>query len=75
MYGVQPRGLFKLRDLEKSEFKSAGVEDFPIELQEFHSKIKEWLQNSNQEYKRRVDQHRREPQFEVGYLVLAHLKN
>jgi hypothetical protein len=32
------------------------------------------LQNSNQEYKRRADQHRREIQFEVGDLVLAHLR-
>jgi hypothetical protein len=32
------------------------------------------LQSSNQEYKRRVDQHRRELQFEVGDQVLAHLK-
>jgi hypothetical protein len=32
------------------------------------------LQNSNQEYKRRADQHRRELQFEVGDLILAHLR-
>jgi hypothetical protein len=30
--------------------------------------------NSNQEYKRRADQHRRQLQFEVGDLVLAHLR-
>ena len=29
---------------------------------------------SNQEYKRRADQHRRQLQFEVGDLVLAHLR-
>jgi hypothetical protein len=32
------------------------------------------LQSSNQEYKRRADQHRREIQFEVGDLILAHLR-
>jgi len=32
------------------------------------------LHNNSKEYKRRVDQHRRELQFEVGYQVLAHLK-
>jgi hypothetical protein len=36
--------------------------------------VKERLQNSSQEYKRRVDQHRRKIQFEVGDLVLAHLR-
>jgi hypothetical protein len=32
------------------------------------------LQSSRQEYKRREDQHRRELQFEVGDLILAHLR-
>jgi len=32
------------------------------------------LQNSSQEYKRRADQHRRQLQFEVGDLILAHLR-
>jgi hypothetical protein len=36
--------------------------------------IKERLQNSNQEYKRREYHHRRELQFEVGDLVLAYLR-
>jgi hypothetical protein len=35
--------------------------------------VKERLQNSSQEYKRRADQHRRKLQFEVGDLILAHL--
>jgi hypothetical protein len=62
-----------LRDLEKSEFRSVGAKDFAVEMQELHSKIKERLKNSNQEYKHRVDQHRKEIQFEVRDLVLAHL--
>jgi hypothetical protein len=32
------------------------------------------LQNSSKEYKRRVDRHRRELQFEVGDQVLSHLR-
>jgi hypothetical protein len=36
--------------------------------------VKERLLKSNQEYKRRADQHRRQLQFEVGDLVLAHLR-
>ena len=36
--------------------------------------MKERLQNSSQEYKCRADQHRRQLQFEVGDLVLAHLR-
>jgi hypothetical protein len=43
-------------------------------MQELHSEIRERLQSSNQEYKHRADQHRRELQFKVGDLVLAHLR-
>ena len=32
MYGMQPRGVSDLRDLEKSEFISVGAEDFAAEM-------------------------------------------
>jgi hypothetical protein len=73
LYGMQPRGVSELRDIEQSEFKSVGAEGFTAEMQKLHSQIREQLQNSSQEYKCRVDQHIRELQFEVGDLVLAHL--
>jgi hypothetical protein len=60
MYVMHPRGASHLRNLEKNEFRSVGAEDFAAEMQELHSKIKEQLQNSNQEYKHREDQHIRE---------------
>jgi hypothetical protein len=59
MYGMKPRGASKLRYLGQSEFRSAGAEDFAAEMKELHSKIKERLKNSNLEYKRIADQHRR----------------
>jgi hypothetical protein len=43
-------------------------------MKELHSRVKEQLQKSNQEYKRKADQHRRQLQFEVGDLVLAHIR-
>jgi hypothetical protein len=43
-------------------------------MKELHSQVKERLLKSSQEYKRRADQHRRRLQFEVGNLVLAHLR-
>jgi hypothetical protein len=60
--------------LEQNEFRSASAEDFAEAMKELHSRVKERLQSSNQEYKRRADQHRRELQFEVGDLILAHLR-
>jgi hypothetical protein len=43
-------------------------------MKELHSQVKERLQNSSQEYKHRADQNRRQLQFEVGDLILAHLR-
>jgi hypothetical protein len=55
---MQPRGVFELKDLERNEFKSASAEDFAEAMKELHSQVKERLQNSNQEYKRRAYQHK-----------------
>jgi hypothetical protein len=74
LYGMQPRGVSELRDLEQGEIRSAGAEDLAVEMQRLHSQIKEQLQSSNQKYKHKVDQHRRDLQFEVGEKVLAHLR-
>jgi hypothetical protein len=37
LYGMKPRGVAELRDLEQSEVKSVGVEDFAAEMQKLHS--------------------------------------
>jgi hypothetical protein len=50
MYGMQPRGVSELRDLEKSEIISVGGEDFAAEMQKLHNHIIGHLQSSNQEY-------------------------
>jgi hypothetical protein len=74
VYGMQPRGIYELRDLEQTVTRSASAEDFTETMKELHNQVKERLQNSSQEYKRRADQHRRQLQFEVDDLVLAHLR-
>jgi hypothetical protein len=53
---MNPRGVSELRDLEHNEFKIVGVKYFAVEMHELHSKIKERLHNSNQEYKHRADE-------------------
>jgi len=55
LYGFQPRGVSKLRDLGHSEIKSVGAKDFAAEMHKLHSHIRGQLQNSIQEYKCRVD--------------------
>jgi hypothetical protein len=43
-------------------------------MKELHAEVKQRLQKSNQEYKRRANQRRRQLQFEVGDMVLSHLR-
>jgi hypothetical protein len=74
VYGRQPRGVSELRDSEQTDTSSASAGEFAEAMKELHSRVKERLLKSNQEYKRRADQHRRQLQFEVGDLVLAHLR-
>ena len=51
-----------------------SVEEFTEAMKELHSKVKQQLIDSNQEYMHRADQHRRQLRFEVGDVVLAHLR-
>ena len=71
---MHPRGIFELRDLEQIATRSASADDFAEAMKELHNQVRERLQKSSQEYKQRADQHRRELQFEVGDLILAHLR-
>jgi hypothetical protein len=74
VYGRKTRGVSELRDSEKMMTKSASAEEFTEAMEEIHSRVKRRLLESNQKYKRRVDQHRRQLQFEVGDLFLVHLR-
>ena len=74
VYGMKPRGIYKLRDSGQTTTRSASAEEFAEAMKELHNQVKERLQNSSQEYKHRGDQHWRQLQFEVGDLVLAHLR-
>ena len=37
LYGMQPMGVYELRDLEHSEIRSAGEEYFAVEMHKLHS--------------------------------------
>jgi hypothetical protein len=74
VYGMQPRGIFELMDSEQTATRSVSAEEFVEAMKELHSQVKGRLLESSQEYKCKADQHRRQLQFEVGDLVLAHLR-
>lgn len=68
------RGVSKLRDFGKTGMRSAKGEDFSTEAQVIHEQIKHQLQDNNIKYNNREDLKKREVNFEVGDLVLAHLR-
>ena len=74
VYGMHPRGISELRNLGKEEMRSAEGEYFASRMQSIHEQVKQQLQDSNIKYKARADMKRREVNFEVGDLVLAHLR-
>jgi hypothetical protein len=55
VYGMQPRGVSKLRNSEQTTTSSASVEEFAEAMKELHSRVKERLLKSSQEYKHIVD--------------------
>lgn len=72
--GMHPRGVSELRDLGKAEMRSAKGEDFATKVHAIHKHLKQQLHDSNIKYKNRADLKKREVNFEVGDLVLAHLR-
>ena len=71
---MHPRGISELRNLGKAELRSVDGEEFASEIQAIHEQVKPQLQGSDIKYKDREDLSRREVNFEVGDLVLAHLR-
>jgi hypothetical protein len=73
IYRMHPRGVYELRDLGKVE-RSVEGEDFATTIQELHEHVKRQPQENNNKYKQRADLRRRELNFEIGDLVLTHLR-
>jgi hypothetical protein len=59
VYGTQSRGVSELRESEQTTTSSTSTEEFAEVMKKLHSRVKQRLMDSNQEYKRRADQHRR----------------
>lgn len=74
LYAMHPHGVHELRDLGQLECRSADGEDFVKEISDLHEHVKLKLQDRNQRYNQKADLKRREVQFNVGDLVLAHLR-
>lgn len=71
---MHPRGIYELRDLSGIDRRSAQGEDFATAMHNIHKQVKETLEKNVDKYKRKGDLKKRDVQFKVGDLVLAHLR-
>jgi len=66
--------VYELINLGRVEKRSADGQDVVVAIQELHTQVKQQLQNNNDSYKHRPNLKKREVSFEIGDLVLAHLR-
>ena len=74
VFGMNPRGVYELRDLGKQEIRSEKAEEFAEQMQRLQEDVKGRLQESSGKYKQRVYMKRREKEFQVGDLVMVYLR-
>ena len=74
VFGMNPRGVYELRNLGKNETRIEKFEEFEEQMQRLQEDVKGRLQESSGKYKQRVDMKRREKEFQVGDLVMVYLR-
>ena len=74
VFGMNPRGVYELRNLGKQETRSAKDEQFTEQMQRLQEDVKDRLQESSGKYKQRVYMRRKEKEFQVGDLVMVYLR-
>ncbi|GLJ27821.1 hypothetical protein SUGI_0546000 [Cryptomeria japonica] len=74
VYSLHPRGVLEIRDVGKMEKKSGNVVDMAQSMKEIHEQVRQALLDISQRIKDKVDENRRDVQFVVGELFMAHLR-
>lgn len=74
VYGLHPRGILELRDLGNVAIRIGYAEDFAQSMKEVHESVKHALMESTSKIKKKVDERRKNLQFQVGDLIMVHLK-
>jgi len=68
------RGIYELRELGKLEHRHVDGEDFATAMSELREQVKQRLEDTSNGYEKREGLHRKEIKFELGDVVLAHLR-
>ena len=59
VYGMPPRGVCELRDLEGIEYRSGHAKDFSQTMKEIQEQVKKTIQDNTQKLKAKVDERRK----------------
>lgn len=73
VYGIHPRGVYELRDLNDGVKGSGYAKDFTYAMQEVHDIVRKTLIDNIEKIKSKVDEGRKEVHFKVGDLVMVYL--
>ena len=74
MYGSSPRTTPELRKMEQGERTSVEVEGFAKHIKHLHEDVYAHITKMNQQYKARANQRSRQKEFQVGDLLMVHLR-
>ena len=74
VYGSSPRTTLELRKMEQGERTSAEAEEFVEHVKNLDEEVHAHITKMNQKDKDREDQKRRHKEFQVGDLVMVHLR-
>lgn len=70
---MHPKGIFELRDLGSAAIRSGYAKEFSQSMKEVHESVRQALKENTSKIKQKVDEKRRNLQFQVGDLVMVHL--
>lgn len=73
IYGLHPRGILELRDIGNAPTRSGYDEDFAQSMKEIHESVKQTLKDNTTKIKQKVDERRKNLQFQVGDIFMVHL--
>jgi len=73
VYGIHLRGLFELRDVQGLDKRSGYADSFAEAMKKIHQQVRDTLHQNSQKIKARVDQRRRDVQYQIGDMVMVHL--
>ena len=74
LYGVNPIGVYELRNLGGQERRSANGEDFASSMHELQEIVKKKLREIAGKYKQRAYMKRKEVNFHAGDLLMAYIR-